>query len=65
VIVPRDFTERPESVENNNSFMLNLSDETCYADAVRWALSDRDSSAQWLGAGTTSDKIISILQQYL
>ena len=27
VIVPRDFTERPESVENNCSFMINVNDD--------------------------------------
>jgi UDP-N-acetylglucosamine 2-epimerase (non-hydrolysing) len=65
VIVPRDFTERPESVENNNSFMLNINEETCYIDAINWASSDRESSAQWLGDGDTSEKIISILQHCL
>jgi UDP-N-acetylglucosamine 2-epimerase (non-hydrolysing) len=62
VIVPRDVTERPESVENNNSIMLDLQDQTCYNKAINWVTADRNSSTKWLGDGNTSRKILEILK---
>jgi len=65
VIVPRDFTERPESLEANNSILLDLSDESCYDDSITWALSRQESSSSWLGDGSTSQKIVEILEKKL
>jgi UDP-N-acetylglucosamine 2-epimerase (non-hydrolysing) len=62
VIVPRDVTERPESVENNNSIMLDLQDQACYNKAINWVTADRNSSTKWLGDGNTSRKILEILK---
>ena len=68
VIVPRNYTERPQSVDANCSFMLNVND-----------LSNRDESFQylknmfsgtikcnveWLGNGKTSEMIIDKLKLY-
>ena len=61
VIVPRDFTERPESMENNNSVLLDISDNSCYINTIEWALSSSGSSFGWLGDGTTSRKILDII----
>ena len=66
VVVPRDFTERPESVENNNSFMLDISDSSCYNNVIEWATREnRSSNHKWLGNGTTSDEILKILKKEL
>lgn len=60
VIVPRDFTERPESVENNCSFMLK---ENSFEESFKWLESDNKIETEWMGNGTTSKKIISILKK--
>lgn len=66
VVVPRDFTERPESVENNCSFMLRLDNEECWKESHAWLSSSaKKSSSSWLGTGETSSKIISILKEKL
>jgi UDP-N-acetylglucosamine 2-epimerase (non-hydrolysing) len=62
VIVPRDYTERPESVDNNNSIMLDLTNEKLFLHSIEWALNDRMSETNWLGSGTTSQKIIQIIK---
>lgn len=66
VIVPRDFTERPESVENNCSFMIDVNTKynQTWLDSITWINRDyinKDDS--WLGDGKTSDKIIEILKE--
>lgn len=67
VIVPRDFTERPESVENYCSFMLDVTNENfSWLQSVSWLERTQGwANAEWLGDGTTSDKIIRILQNVL
>ena len=68
VIVPRDFTERPESVLGNCSFMLdvNTSSNSSWSDSQSWLLLNADKrDTSWLGNGTTSDKIIEILKRDL
>jgi UDP-N-acetylglucosamine 2-epimerase (non-hydrolysing) len=59
VIVPRDFTERPESVENNCSFMLQ---ENSFEESFKWLESDSKIQTEWMGDGTTAKKITSILK---
>lgn len=62
VIVPRDFTERPESVYNNCSFMLN---DKNFDLSFEWLNSDNKIETEWLGKGKTSKKIISIIKKNL
>lgn len=68
VIVPRDFTERPESVSSNCSFMLDVNTATnsTWSNSQSWLLLNaekRDTS--WLGNGTTAAQIIEILKRDL
>ena len=68
VIVPRDFTERPESVENNCSFMINVNDDNnlTWTYSETWLLLNCNKrKIDWLGDGTTSDQIIKILNNRL
>jgi UDP-N-acetylglucosamine 2-epimerase (non-hydrolysing) len=60
VIVPRDFTERPESVENNCSFMLKHNN---FEESFVWLESDNKIQTDWMGDGTTAKKIVSILKK--
>lgn len=62
VIVPRDFTERPESVLNNNSIMMNLDEEESYDKYLKWATSKYNGKNDWLGDGLTSERIAKILR---
>lgn len=55
VIVPRDFTERPESVKNNCSFMLNQHN---FNESFKWLEKNKAIKTKWLGNGKTSEKII-------
>jgi len=66
VVVPRDYTERPESIENNCSIMLNVNhyDKHMVKDASDW-LGKYDPNIEWLGVGKTSDYIIEILKNNL
>lgn len=64
VLVPRDFTERPESVDNKNSLMINLESENMN-HYIEWAISKYCGSSLWLGDGTTSNQIIEILKENL
>ena len=64
VVVPRDFTERPQSVTNNCSIMFKES----YDDIFQW-ISDIESgvkkmNTEWLGDGKTSEKIIEHLKVF-
>jgi len=65
VVVPRDYTERPESMENNCSILLDLESSSAYDTAIEWATRREDSASTWLGDGTTSEKVISILRETL
>lgn len=67
VIIPRDFTERPESYDNNNSHPFYLNDfDWEYAMSLWWLKNwqKEKSNTSWLGNGTTSDQIIQILLKY-
>jgi UDP-N-acetylglucosamine 2-epimerase (non-hydrolysing) len=67
VIVPRDFTERPESVSFNCSFMLNVNTvNTTWLDSQIWLKYKAETrQTEWLGDGNTADKIIEILKRDL
>jgi len=69
VAVPRNFTERPESMENGNSILVG---ETNSIEEMRektinffenYSISPKQ--LEWLGDGTTSQKIIDILKKEL
>ena len=69
VIVPRDYTERPQSMQANCSFMLNVENLSNEKDSILWLeeifCGKREIDATWLGDGMTSDKIIKYLQRYI
>lgn len=68
VIVPRDFTERPESVENNCSIMLDVNtslNDTWFKSIEFIDKLFINKSILWLGDGNTSEKIITILKNEL
>ncbi len=66
VIVPRDYTERPESVENNCSFMINVNNDRDWSNSESWLLLNCDKAdTKWLGDGKTSDHVINILKEKL
>jgi UDP-N-acetylglucosamine 2-epimerase (non-hydrolysing) len=64
VLVPREFTERPESVENKNSIMVELNSQTM-VNCINWATSDYCGCSNWLGRGSTSSLILEILKRSL
>jgi UDP-N-acetylglucosamine 2-epimerase (non-hydrolysing) len=64
VLVPREFTERPESVENKNSVMVELNCEN-FQSYVDWALKDYQGEGSWLGDGKTSQNILNIIKREL
>lgn len=61
VLVPREFTERPESVENKNSIMAELESHS-FERYIAWALKGYEGDETWLGDGKTSSKIINIIK---
>jgi UDP-N-acetylglucosamine 2-epimerase (non-hydrolysing) len=65
VIVPRDYTERPESVENNCSIMFDVENNGWDVVEAWLYLNCYKSDTKWLGEGKTSDKIIQILKNRL
>ena len=73
VVVPRDFTERPQSVAANCSFMLNVNDvfdpEETFEKSWNW-LDNVDNGAttmdvSWLGDGNTGDLVLENLHSFL
>ena len=66
VITPRNYTERPESVDNNCSFMLNVDDKnTNWEESIKWIGNSNVIKTEWLGKGNTSELIIKILKERL
>lgn len=62
VIVPRDFTERPESVEYGCSIMVDANEPIDYKKVVNF-IDNYNPDNTWLGTGNTSNKIINILKK--
>ena len=62
VIVPREYTERPQSYINNCSFKLDLTD---YNNAFNWLEEEQKINSLWLGDGTASTKIIKHIKEFL
>jgi len=67
VIVPRDFTERSQSVENDCSYMLDVNKPIEEQNAsFSWIENtERSIKTTWLGNGKTSDFITNILLEIL
>ena len=69
VIVPRDYTERPQSVDKNCSYMLDVNTDIKFIESWEW-LSKIISKEfvmdiKWLGDGNTSQIVIDKLKKYL
>ncbi len=65
VIVPRSFTERPESVESGCSFMIDVDNENqSWIESFDY-IETYNPSTDWLGDGKTSEKIINVLKEKL
>ena len=64
VIVPRDYTERPQSVENGCSMMINANKKNLPDETLNF-IQNFNPDTKWLGEGKTSEKIINILKQEL
>lgn len=67
VIVPRDYTERPQSVDNNCSYMIDVNDfhESITENPtkiIKWLKEKPKASTEWLGDGNTSNNIINIIK---
>jgi len=62
VIVPRDFTERPQSVRANCSYILDVNTDTNWNASFQWLEQGQLADITWLGDGQTADRIIDILQ---
>jgi UDP-N-acetylglucosamine 2-epimerase (non-hydrolysing) len=69
VVVPRDYTERPQSVEAHCSYMLNannLSNASNSFDFVDNIINGNVTmSTEWMGNGDTSTLIIEKLKEFL
>ena len=65
VIVPRDYTERPQSVTYNCSFMLDVNtiNNESWEKSHDWLASGPEIKTSWLGEGETSEKIIEIIKR--
>ena len=63
VIVPRDFTERPQSVDSNCSIMLPVENRDKWDDCINWINTEPVLNTNWLGDGTASYKIIDTIKQ--
>jgi UDP-N-acetylglucosamine 2-epimerase (non-hydrolysing) len=68
-VIPRNFTERPESVENGNSILVgeHVDIDIMVDKTIQFFQNYHISPEQvaWLGDGTTSKKIVKILQEKL
>ena len=67
VVVPRDYTERPQSVQNNCSWMIDVNKYPNWSLAYHW-LMNVDSmkiDSSWLGDGVATQRIVSIIEKKL
>jgi len=65
VIVPRDYTERPQSLSADCSLMFDVTSSAEFIDAAEWIHKGPKMDNSWLGDGTASTKIINILKDKL
>lgn len=69
VIVPRDFTERPQSVDANCSYMLDVNSNSKFEDSWNWLSKIENKefkiNSNWLGQGNTSELVLKTLKKFL
>ena len=73
VIVPRDYTERPESVANGCSFMIDVNtkpskfqpNNASWDKSLAWVDSRPSMRKAWLGNGKTSERIVTAIKKIL
>lgn len=70
VITPRDFTERPQSMFNNCSYLFKIDDyKNSYNKSLLYLKKIKSNKlnikTDWLGNGETSNNIIKTLKEYL
>ena len=69
VIVPRDYTERPQSAEANCSYMLNVNTDDKFEESWNWLSKIENKEltmhVKWLGEGNTSDLVVENLKKFL
>jgi UDP-N-acetylglucosamine 2-epimerase (non-hydrolysing) len=70
VIVPRDYTERPQSMENNCSVLVNVNSRNdSWTEAFTWLdyikYDKNKINSSWLGDGTASKQIVDTLKTWL
>lgn len=67
VVVPRDYTERPQSIDAGCSVMLGLDDLSNEGDVHSWLeeAAGRTMDAGWLGDGDTAEKVVQALHVFL
>ena len=69
VIVPRDYTERPQSVEANCSYMLDVNDDLNFEDSWKWLnkieKKELTMDIKWLGDGNTSEIVIHKIKEFI
>jgi UDP-N-acetylglucosamine 2-epimerase len=65
VIVPRDYTERPQSVANKCSYMINVNmeDSISQNESMMWLHKRDKMSIFWLGNGKTSTMVTDIIKE--
>jgi UDP-N-acetylglucosamine 2-epimerase (non-hydrolysing) len=65
VLIPRDFTERPESIEAECSFILEVDNPV---DAIEkgaaWIDSNPKMDLAWMGDGTTAQQVVSLMKAF-
>jgi hypothetical protein len=64
VVVPRDFTERPQSYQYGCSIKLNVN-QLNSKDVFDWLDGSVSIDSSWLGDGQTSKKIIEHIMDFL
>ena len=69
VIVPRDFTERTQSIDSNCSYMLNVNNTDHFEESFKWLSKIKNKELimdlKWLGEGNTSELIVNKLKLFL
>ena len=68
-IVPRDYTERPQSVQHDCSYMIDVNSRpglgnSSWEESHEW-ISRAKPDPSWLGAGQTSHMIVSYIKKIL
>lgn len=69
VIVPRDYTERPQSVDANCSYMLDVNTDIKFIESWDWLSKilskELKMDVKWLGEGKTSELVVNKLKEFL